>query len=64
MLKSFPDEGNIPKDLKYDNPSKILEDASFDPNEIQDDIEGEEEKDNNKRGNDEEAIEITNEEYL
>ena len=64
VLKSFPDEGNCLKDLKYDNLLKILEDTPIDPNEIQDDIEGEEEKDNNKQDNDEEAIEITNEEYL
>ena len=64
VLKSFPDEGNYLKDLKYDNILKILEDTPIDPNDIQDDIEGEEEKENNKQENDDEAIEITNEEYL
>ena len=64
VLKSFPDEGNFLKDLKYDNLLKILEDTPVDPNEIQDDLEGEEEKDINKQENEEEAIEITNEEYL
>jgi hypothetical protein len=64
VLKSFPDEGNCLKDLKYDNLLKILEDTPIEPNEIQNDIEGEEEKDNSKQDNDEEAIEITNEEYL
>ena len=64
VLKSFPDEGNFLKDLKYDNLLKILEDNPIDPNEMQDDIEGEEEKDDKKQDNDEEAIEITNEEYL
>ena len=64
VLKSFPDEGNCLKDLKYDNLLKILEETPIDPNEIQNDIEGEEEKDNSKQDNDEEAIEITNEEYL
>ena len=64
VLKSFPDEGNYLKDLKYENILKILEDTPIDPNDIQDDIEGEEEKENNKQENDDEAIEITNEEYL
>ena len=64
VLKSFPDEGNYLKDLKYDNILKILEDTPIDPNDIQDDIEGEEEKENNKQENEDEAIEITNEEYL
>ena len=64
VLKSFPDEGNFLKDLKYDNLLKILEDNPVDPNEFQDDMEGEEEKENNKNENDDEAIEITNEEYL
>ena len=64
VLKSFPDEGNYLKDLKYDNILKILEDTPMDPNEIPDDVEGEEEKENNKHDNDDEAIEITNEEYL
>ena len=64
VLKSFPDEGNYLKDLKYDNILKILEDIPIDPNEMPDDIEGEEEKENNKHENDDEAIEITNEEYL
>ena len=64
VLKYFPDEGNFLKDLKYENLLKILEDTPVDPNEAQDDIEGEEEKDNHKQENDDEAIEITNEEYL
>jgi hypothetical protein len=64
VLKSFPDEGNYLKDLKYDNILKILEDTPFDPNDIPVDIEGEEEKENNKQENEDEAIEITNEEYL
>ena len=65
VLKCFPDEGNFLKDLKYDNILKILEDTPIDPNDVQDDIEGEEEKENNiKQENDDDAIEITNEEYL
>ena len=64
VLKSFPDEGNYLKDLKYDNILKILDDTPIDPNDIPDEVEGEEEKENNKKDNDDEAIEITNEEYL
>ena len=64
VLKSFPDEGNYLKDLKYDNILKILEDTPIDPNDIPVEIEGEEEKENNKQENEDEAIEITNEEYL
>jgi len=66
VLKSFPDEGNFLKDLKYENILKILEDNPIDPNEVPDDIVAEEEKENNnnKKDNDDDAIEITNEEYL
>ena len=67
VLKCFPEEGNFLKDLKYENILKILEDTPIDPNEVEnDEIEGEgqEEKHNNKQENEDDAIEITNEEYL
>ena len=65
VLKCFPDEGNFLKDLKYDNILRILEDTPIDPNDAPDEIEGEEEKENNnKQENEDDAIEITNEEYL
>ena len=63
MLKSFPDEGNFLKDLKYDNILKILEDTPLDPNEPEED-EIEEKDKEKKDNNDDDAIEITNEEYL
>ena len=65
VLKCFPEEGNFLKDLKYENILKILEDTPIDPNEAEnDEIEGEEEKQNNKQDNGDDPIEITNEEYL
>ena len=66
VLKCFPDEGNFLKDLKYENILKILDDTPIDQNDLPEDIEGEgeEEKENNKQENDDDAIEITNEEYL
>ena len=65
VLKCFPEEGHFLKDLKYDNILKILEDTPIDPNEVEnDEIEGEEEKPNNKKENEDDPIEITNEEYL
>ena len=51
VLKCFPDEGNFLKDLKYENLLKILEDTPIDPNDIPDEVEGEEEKENNKQEN-------------
>ena len=65
VLKCFPEEGHFLKDLKYDNILKILEDTPIDPNEVEnDEFEGEEEKPNNKKENEDDPIEITNEEYL
>ena len=65
VLKSFPDEGNFLKDLKYENILKILEDYPLDPNEQEEDVDNEDkEKENKKDNNDDDAIEITNEEYL
>ena len=63
VMKCFIDDGNYLKDLKYENILKILEETQVDPNENIDDIEGEEENKENKEGEDD-AIEITNEEYL
>ena len=63
VLKNFPDEGNFLKDLKYDNILKILEDTPLDPNEPEED-EIEEKDKEKKDNNDDDAIEITNEEYL
>ena len=66
VLKSFPDEGNLLKELKYQNILKILEDVPVDPNEPEEGEpeEGEEKDKENKKDNDDDAIEITNEEYL
>ena len=68
ILKSFPDEGNYLKDLKYENILKILEDNPIDPNDQEegdlDGAEGDEKDKENKKDNDDDAIEITNEEYL
>ena len=63
VMKCFIDDGNFLKDLKYDNILKILEETQIDPNENIDDLEGDEENKDNKDGDDD-AIEITNEEYL
>jgi hypothetical protein len=62
-MKCFIDDGNFLKDLKYENILKILEETQVDPNENIDDLEGDEENKDNKDGDDD-AIEITNEEYL
>ena len=64
VLKSFPDEGNFLKDLKYENILKILEDTPVDPNEQEEEVEGDDKDKDNKKDNDDDAIEITNEEYL
>ena len=64
VLKSFPDEGNLLKDLKYENILKILEETPIDPNEQEEDIEAEDKEKENKKDNEDDAIEITNEEYL
>ena len=64
VLKNFPDEGNYLKDLKYDNILKILEDTPLDPNEPEEDEIEEKDKENKKDNNDDDAIEITNEEYI
>ena len=64
VLKSFPDEGNFLKDLKYENILKILEDTPINPNDLEEDIEGEDKEKENKKDNEDDAIEITNEEYL
>ena len=63
VMKCFIDDGNYLKDLKYDNLLKILEETQIDPNENIDDLEVDEENKENKEGEDD-AIEITNEEYL
>ena len=60
VMKCFIDDGNFLQDLKYENILKIVEETPLDPNENYDDVEGGEE---NKEGDDD-AIEITNEEYL
>ena len=60
VMKCFIDDGNFLQDLKYENILKIVDETPLDPNENYDDIEGGEE---NKEGDDD-AIEITNEEYL
>ena len=60
VMKCFIDDGNFLKDLKYENILKIVDETPLDPNENYDDVEGGEE---NKEGDDD-AIEITNEEYL
>lgn len=63
VMKCFIDDGNFLKDLKYDNIIKILDETQIDPNENIDDLEAEDENKDNKDGDDD-AIEITNEEYL
>ncbi len=60
VMKSFREEGRFLRDLKYGNLIKILEETQFDPNENVD----QNEDNKNKEDDDEEAIEITNEEYL
>ena len=60
VMKCFIDDGNFLQDLKYENIIKIIDETPIDPNENFDDVEGENE---NKEGDDD-AIEITNEEYL
>ena len=60
VMKCFIDDGNFLQDLKYENILKIVDETPLDPNENFDDVEGENE---NKEGDDD-AIEITNEEYL
>jgi hypothetical protein len=62
-MKCFIDDGNFLKDLKYENILKILDETQIDPNENIDDLEADEENKENKEGEDD-AIEITNEEYL
>ena len=63
VMKCFIDDGNFLKDLKYENILKILDETQIDPNENIDDIDADEENKENKEGDDD-AIEITNEEYL
>ena len=60
VMKCFIDDGNFLQDLKYENILKIVDDTPLDPNENYDEVEG---GDENKEGDDD-AIEITNEEYL
>ena len=49
VLKSFPDEGNFLKDLKYENILRILEETPLEPNEQEDgDLEGGEGDDKDK----------------
>ena len=63
VMKCFIDDGNYLKDLKYENILKILDETQIDPNENIDDLDGDEANKENKEGDDD-AIEITNEEYL
>ena len=56
-MKVIQEEGTYLYDLKYSNLIKILEETTFDPNENIDYIDGNEKEDDD-------AIEITNEEYL
>ena len=60
VMKSFIDDGNFLQDLKYENILKILEETQIDPNENLDEVEAE----NENKENEDDAIEITNEEYL
>ena len=62
-MKCFIDDGNFLQDLKYENILKVVDETPFDPNENVEDIEGEEDNKENKDGDDD-AIEITNDEYL
>ena len=63
LMKCFIDDGNFLQDLKYENILKVVDETPFDPNENVEDIEGEEDNKENKDGDDD-AIEITNDEYL
>ena len=63
VMKCFIDDGNYLKDLKYENILKILNETQIDPNENIEDLEADVENKDNKDGDDD-AIEITNEEYL
>ena len=60
VMKCFIDDGNFLQDLKYENILKIIDETQIDPNENLEDIEG----DNDNKEGDDDAIEITNEEYL
>ena len=60
VMKCFIDDGNFLQDLKYENILKILDETQIDPNENLDEVEAE----NENKENEEDAIEITNEEYL
>ena len=57
IMKSYKEEGRYLKDLKYDNLIKILNETQIGPNDNVNEDEAEKE-------DDDEAIEITNEEYL
>jgi len=59
-MKCFIDDGNFLEDLKYENIFKILDDTPLDPNENYDEVDA----DNENKEGDDDAIEITNEEYL
>ena len=63
VMKCFHDDNNFLKDLKYENILKILEETPIDPNENLEDLENDEEN-KEKPNDDDDAIEITNEEYL
>ena len=60
VMKCFIDDGNFLQDLKYENILKILDDTPLDPNENYDEADA----DNENKEGDDDAIEITNEEYL
>ena len=60
VMKCFIDDGNFLQDLKYENILKIIEETPLDPNENYEDVEG----DNDNKEGEDDAIEITNEEYL
>ena len=60
VMKCFIDDGNFLQDLKYENILKIIEETPLDPNENYEEVEG----DNDNKEGEDDAIEITNEEYL
>ena len=60
VMKCFIDDGNFLQDLKYENILKIIEETPLDPNDNYEDVEG----DNDNKEGEDDAIEITNEEYL
>lgn len=65
IMKCFPEEGRYLRDLKYDNLLKILDEVKLGVNDEEvKDNDNDNDNDNEKDKEDDEAIEITNEEYL